>query len=247
MAQTDDHQRDQPGEEYWYIFGAAMALSLLVGLYGFVGWAETGDWFKAALCVVAQIVSNCSAILGRRAWSKGMVLMGAGAFVVAVGFAYWSGLALEHAWSKDGEHPNPVAVWFLAGVEPFLFMAAEHVKRSKPLEWSKVGGGFMRLIGVGAAVATMGQPAQALEIAPTPVAREHTAPQAVRQHRTTPSRPVSASSEPTAYDRARARTMIEAGMGVADVHRETNVPKGTLKHWRNAVKGASSIPLAEAA
>lgn len=256
IAPLPDHLAEhQTSEEYWYIFGAAMALSALVGIYGFVGWAEGGEWFKAVLCLVAQIVSNCSAILGRRAWSKGMFLMGGGAFVVAVGFAYWSGLALEHAWARHGEEPNPAAVWFLAGVEPFLFMAAEHVKRAKPIMWGKAFAGVWKWLGLGASAALIGAPALASErpiTYPTETLANvaaNGAPSARRTHAASSSktrsraRAVSAHAEPTEFDRARARTMIDSGMDVCDVHRETNVPKGTLRRWRFESKPAN-IPLA---
>lgn len=138
-----------PERNHW-VRRMAVALTVIVGLYGFIGWAGAGQWLFAGLCLVAQAgANNCSAQAQRAKSREGVG--GSFVFMVAamVGFAIFSALSLEHAWARQNGSETHFDLataatdpmfWlfvFLAVVEPAMYWAVEAIERA-PLKAQKV-------------------------------------------------------------------------------------------------------------
>lgn len=229
----------------------AVVLSVIVAVYGFMGWLEDDELFKAILCLVAQGLAINMAIAARRAFAKEKWAHGLGGLALTVGFAFWSEQGLHNAWTMDGSEISPVLTWFLCGVEPVIFWFTESVQLAKkPLtpeeiadqelarlrgsqahsEGSRTKGSRAHLRSIaggltGSVALAMGPGSQAHE----PVSVDHDA-----SHEPKPmSQRMSRAQARNLNDpsRATARLMIRQGQGPSVVHRATGVPLSTLKRW----------------
>lgn len=191
------------GEEgYRWIHAVGLAYCLVVGFFAVHAWIIEGEPFKAAICAGAQVLSIVCAILARRAFTGRMPWMGTIATVFAAGCAWWAAQGIAHAWSANGAPANPVMVFFLAALEPALFLIAEHVEEGR--RTIRAAG---RLAAERAAESRLAEQrlaeirAQAEAAPPPPPAPAAHAPQA---------RPLTRSP-----GRSRLRVVSEVAMGVA--------------------------------
>lgn len=218
----------------------AVILSVIVAIYGFIGWINAGEIFKALVCLVAQGLAINAAIAARRAFDKTKWAHGLIGLALTAGFAMWSEQGLHHAWTADGSTISPFLTWFLCAVEPVLFWFTESVQfakkpktaeeiadetlaglRNEPKSEPVRNGPNLRTIAGGLTAAA------ALTVAPS-VARAHepirTEPVSLKADRPT----VRNQTEP---DRAQARLMLAQGLTPYAVHKATGVPVSTLKRW----------------
>lgn len=217
----------------------ALALSAVVAVYGFMGWFNAGELFKAVVCLLAQGLAINSAVAARRAFAKGKPAHGFGGLALTAGFAMWSEQGLHHAWTGDGSEISPALTWFLCVVEPVLFWFTESVQLARKPKTSEeladealaalrgspegepakrranlrtIAGG----LGGAAALAMMPNGAQAIE--PT-------------QHEPISQRVPVRNFEP---NRAQAKLLLSQGQTPYRVHKQTGVPLSTCKRWAKA-------------
>lgn len=229
----------------------AVILSVIVAVYGFMGWLTDNEPFKAILCLVAQGLAINMAIAARRAFAKSKWGHGIGGLVLTVGFAFWSEQGLHNAWTMDGSEISPFLTWFLCGVEPVIFWFTESVQVAKrpetaeeiaDRELARLRGSEAHSDGSSAKGSRShlrsisGGLAGSVALAVSPSAQAHE-PGSFSTEPSREPRPVSLAmsqaqvrnlSDP---NRATARLLIQQGQGPAAVHRATGVPLSTLKRW----------------
>lgn len=118
-------------ESYGWVHWLAGAYVVGVGGFAVVAWLDQGEPFRAVMCAGAQVLAIVCAILARRSFTGEMPWMGALMCGFTLGCAYWAALGIQHAWESNGAEASAVMVGFLAALEPFLFLAAEHIKEGR--------------------------------------------------------------------------------------------------------------------
>lgn len=118
-------------ERYWWIHGAAGAYCLLMCYFSVASWVTEQQYFHAGTCAGAQALAVVTAILARRAFTGQMPWMGTLLLVATGGCAWWASLGLQHAWEISGSSIESGPVFFLAALEPGLFLAAEHIQEGR--------------------------------------------------------------------------------------------------------------------
>lgn len=118
-------------ERYEPIHWAAFAYMALIALFSANAWVVSGEPFRAALCIGAQILSIVCAVLARRALTGEMPILGGVFLICTVGCSVWAGEGLRHAWEANGAESNPLMITFLMSLEPGIFVAAEHIKEGR--------------------------------------------------------------------------------------------------------------------
>ena len=118
-------------EGYWWINGIGLALSLLIAKMSFGAYDAAGHPDNAWVCVTCQALAIALAILARRALTGQMALEGLAAGAGALGCSWWASHGLALAWSQGGDPANEWMVFFLTGVEPAIFLLAEHVREGR--------------------------------------------------------------------------------------------------------------------
>jgi len=115
-------------ESYGWIIGCGFVLTLVIAGYSVTTYLDQGEPFRAALCFVSQLMAIACAVMARRAFLTSLPIMGWAFAVAALGCAYWSAQGLQNAWIATGAEANVAAVWFIAALEPGLFLGIEHVR-----------------------------------------------------------------------------------------------------------------------
>lgn len=115
-------------EAYWWINAIAIGLSLVIAAMSIGAYNAIGAPQMALVCVICQALAIACAILGRRALTADMPYAGGLSILAALGCAWWASKGLALAWSANGPAAEPVMVFFLAALEPGLFLLAEHVR-----------------------------------------------------------------------------------------------------------------------
>lgn len=115
-------------EAYWWINAIAIGLSLVIAAMSVGAYTQIGAPQMALVCVICQALAIACAILGRRALTADMPYAGGLSIIAALGCAWWASKGLALAWSANGPAAEPVMVFFLAALEPGLFLLAEHVR-----------------------------------------------------------------------------------------------------------------------
>lgn len=118
-------------EGYWWINTIALALSAVVASMSWTAYDMAGQPERAAVCIVAQALAIALAILGRRAFTGQMPLSGLAALLLAAGCAWWASHGLALAWYADADRNSEPMVIFMAGLEPALFLLAEHIREGR--------------------------------------------------------------------------------------------------------------------
>jgi len=118
-------------EDYRAIHVAAVAYTLVIGWFSVAAWWDVGEPFRAATCGGAQVLAIVCAMLARRAATGQMPGSALAGMVFAAGCAWWAAQGVQHAWESNGAVASPVMVFFLAALEPGLFLLAEHVKEGR--------------------------------------------------------------------------------------------------------------------
>ncbi len=130
--------RDEHGvESYGWIHALAVAYMILVGYFAVAAWVADHEPFRAAMCAGAQVLAVVLAILARRSFTGSMPVAGILACAAGFGCAVWAAKGIAHAWNANGEAVEDWQVWFLAGLEPGLFLLAEHVQSKRVAEAKK--------------------------------------------------------------------------------------------------------------
>lgn len=186
----------------------AVILSAIVACYGFMGWVEAGEWFKAAVCIVAQGLAINTAIAARRAFAKEKWGHGLIGLAFTGGFAMWSEQGLYHAWTRDGSDISPYLTWFLCASEPVLFWFTESVQLAR-------------------------KPKTPEEIAEEALEEARNRP---RERFRSIAGGLTGRSELLAQEpaRAQAKLMLRQGQTAYAVHKATGVPLTTCKRWAKA-------------
>lgn len=241
-------------ESYGATKGFAVVLSLIVAVYGFLGWVGAEEWFKALVCLVAQGLAINTAIAARRAFAKEKPAHGILGLALTAGFAMWSEQGLHHAWTADGSEISPALTWFLCAVEPILFWFAESVQLAKaPVSAEELADQTLRELrrepqqneprrraplrsiagGLTGSMALAMVPGSQAHAEPAQVGHEPIGPEPMS--RTTPKAQMR-NFEPM---RATARLMLRQGSKPSAVHEATGVPLSTLKRWRTEIATAA--------
>lgn len=118
-------------EDYRTIHVAAVAYTVVIGWFSVAAWWNVGEPFRAATCGGAQVLAIVCAMLARRAATGQMPGSALAGMVFAAGCAWWAAQGVQHAWESNGAVASPVMVFFLAALEPGLFLLAEHVKEGR--------------------------------------------------------------------------------------------------------------------
>jgi hypothetical protein len=246
-----------PQESYAATKVFAVILSVIVAVYGFMGWlnADEPEVFKAILCLVAQGLAINVAIAARRAFAKDKWGHGLGGLILTAGFAFWSEQGLHHAWTLDGSEISPVLTWFLCSVEPVIFWFTESVQLAKakktPEEIADETLAQMRGSQDAPAKGSRahlrpiaGGLAGSLAVAMSPGSQAHE-PGSFSSEPSHEPKPMSQKMSRAQYrnlndpSRAQAKLMIRAGQAPSRVHAETKVPIATLKRWRKEMENAA--------
>lgn len=118
-------------EGYWWINGAALALSLLIAKMSFGAYDAAGAPDNAWVCVTCQALAIALAIVARRALTAQMPFAGLVAGAGALGCSWWASHGLSLAWAQGADPANEWMVFFLTALEPALFLLAEHVREGR--------------------------------------------------------------------------------------------------------------------
>lgn len=118
-------------EGYWWINGIGFALSLLIAKMSFDAYEAAGAPDNAWVCVTCQALAIALAVLARRALTAQMPLEGLAAGAGALGCSWWASHGLALAWATGADPANEWMVFFLTGIEPAIFLLAEHVREGR--------------------------------------------------------------------------------------------------------------------
>lgn len=130
-AATLSAQWQSAREGYWWINAIGLGLTCVIAWMSAHAYAAIGAPLNAAICIICQLLAIASAILARRALKSGAKWTLIAAIIAAAGCAWWASKGLALAWEQSGQQADVWMVFFLAALEPGLFLMAENVKEQR--------------------------------------------------------------------------------------------------------------------